>query len=136
MLQNKNNLLNIGVLCWKDSNSLYFPAGKYVFINCNHQKEGFFHVNIAGEAFPVPTSTVPPGTVTSPPTEFTDFEQKTAEVLPGNVYGGPTPFATTDPKLKFCVRIKDLQTMITYYADVADYNNKIPQCNPVAYTVS
>lgn len=136
MIKNKTNVLNMPVLVWKDSNGLYFPTGKYVFINCNHQKEGNYGVNISGESFPVPTNTVPPGTISSPPGAYTNFEQQTALVDAGNVFGSVTPFVSDDPKYKKCVRVKDFTTMITYYVDATDYANKIPLCNPVAYTAT
>lgn len=131
----RNATLNITVLTWKDDDSIYFPDGEYRQINCAHVNEGNYGVNIRGESFPVSNNTNVPGNVTSPPTDTTEWQNQTAMVQEGNVYGPANPpFASTDPNYKLCTRIKDLQRNITSYVDAADYLTKIGSCNPAGAT--
>jgi hypothetical protein len=134
---NNTTVLNIYVLTWMDSNSTYFPNGVPRQINCNHQNVGIFGVNIKGEVFPLPNTTVvPPTPVESPPITPTDWQQQTTLEREGNVFGKPYPFATGDSAFKICNRLKDLQTGITYYVDAVDYLAKLPGCNLVAYNTT
>jgi hypothetical protein len=136
-MANKKNLLNIFVLTWKDSNSTYFPNGSYRTINCFHQNEGIYGVNNRGEVTPLPNTTFLP--LSSPPqspplgSPPSDWTKQTALVQEGNVWGTPYPFPTGNANFHLCYKIKDLSTNITYYCDVADFNNKIAGCNLAPY---
>lgn len=122
------NLLYIPVLTWKDDSSLYFPSGVTRQISCNHVNEGNFGVSIKGEPFPIATTTIPPL-----PTGGNQFQSETALEQGGAVFGKVTPFSTTDPAFKLCVRIKEMGSLTTLYVDAADYAAKISGCNLVDY---
>jgi hypothetical protein len=146
---NNLTLVNIYVLCWKDSNATYFPNGVQRMINCNHQNEGLYTVTTRGKVTALPNTTiVPPPRVTSPPSSPpTDWQTEQAFVAAGGVFGGPISPLTSPPTpgntgtiqgsippgsdVHLCYKIKDMTTQITYYCDVNDYNIKIPGCNLV-----
>lgn len=129
---NNTTLLNVYILCWKDTNGIYFPNGNSAMINANHQKEGTYGVSIKGEVFALPnTVLVPPA---SPPTNDTDWQQQTALVNAGAEYTAPYPTATNGDQVKICVKVKDLSTMVTYYLDAADYAAQVAKFNPVPYS--
>lgn len=131
---NNLNLVNIFVLCWKDSNSTYFPSGVQRTINCRHQNEGLYSVNTRGKVTPLPNTSVVLPPVSSVPT---DYQAEQGYVQPGQAFGGVAPVGgivgpfAYSADVHICYKIKDLTTQITYYCDVADYNNKIVGCNLV-----
>lgn len=133
-----NNLTttNIYVTVWKDQNATYFPSGTPRQINCQHQQEGYFGVNIRGEVFPMSNTTFVPGSTPPASPPASDYEQQTALVKEGNTYKHPYPFATSNANFKICIRVKDLTTQITSYCDATDYLAKIVGCNPVPYVSS
>jgi len=116
----------IGVKVWKDDTALYFPSGVTRQITCKHVNEGSYGVNIKGEVFPLPSTTIPPLATPS----GNSYQSGSAHVDAGNVYGSTTPFATGDSNYKLCIKIKDLTTLVTSYVDATDYAAKISGCNP------
>ena len=114
-------ILNLFVQCWKSATANY-PAGQDIQITCQHINEGYYVVNSAGEVFPASGSVVP----------WQEGGPAPIMVNAGTIIPPAfNPFPTNDPNYHLCYKIKDPNTGIVYYADVADYNSKIgPTCNP------
>jgi hypothetical protein len=135
---NNITLLNILVLCWKDSNATYFPNGAVKQISCRHEREEcIYSVNTRGRATRLPNTSIVPGPpVTSPVSvPLSDWQTEQGYVTAGQAINNasPAPFPPS-ANVHLCYKIKDLTTGITLYADIADYNSKIPLCNPVPYS--